>query len=308
MVHPFDRADYRDVQRLGDRIGVELSSTLLLSGIHQSYPNHRWDYALHELGHLVLDRARRALHSDPATKPNLLLPPRVDEDSPSNDGWAEFPHKRPGAAVLETCLYAYLPSEWTVQSWCLEVALRMGWLAFEETEQLLDEAPEGPAVRMFWNRSSIDPVERWSLLGRSSGEDASLDAWTIRRQHELQLQRLALYGVDFDAGILVPSRTARAQGPYVEIVDAMGSVHGRLPRTIGPEAAPFLWALWNWSSVFGGLPPGMDPYGEIQGEGWQEKARWWTETLNDALVRHSQTVRAQLRKLIAGVEHQRAVA
>jgi hypothetical protein len=31
----------------------------------------------------------------------------------------------------------------------------------------------------------------------------------------------------------------------------------------------------------------MDLFNEFRGKGWQEKAKWWTQTLNEALVRHA---------------------
>jgi hypothetical protein len=301
MSHPLDRADYRDVQQLGKRIGVDLPCTLLQSGINQGYPNHRWDYALHELGHLVMEMAW-------FKSGDRWLEIPVDESAPCNDGWAEFQYKRPGTSWLELSTYNYLPSEWTVQSWCFEVSLRLGWLNPAEADQILDESAGGTAglLRMFWSKSSIPCSERWSLLGSSNKEVSSLDSWSIRKQHELQLDRLRLYGVDFDAGCLVPSRIARAQGPYVQIVDALGTVHGRLPRTIGPEAAPFLWALWNWTDAFGGPPPGMDLHSEIAGEGWREKASWWAQRLNDALVLQTSKDLAHIQSMLHSLTPQYA--
>lgn len=291
--------DYRDVQAFGRRIGVELSDAHIAGQEAGGYPGRRWDYALHELGHLALrlpkGRPPRFWMSGAAEEEDP-----TDHQHPDNEEWLRFRRDLPSPwqhiihPYSSCCPWYVLPSEWTVQSWCFEVAKGLGWITADEAEELLDDCVS--ALRMFWGAFSEPEYARRSLLGTSAAE-LSHEKWTLRKRHALNLDRLKVFGVDFAQGQLVPTMRPRAMGPYLELLDPFGRVQHRLPMTAAPEAAPMWWALWNWHSAYGEMPPGFDPY-KLWGDRAAPLALEWAELLNTALVKHAMLQRKRLEELL----------
>lgn len=271
------RVPVKAVQELGRSIGVDLPDHLLRTQHERGYRQcSTWDGALHELGHLVL--ARSHVRSEEAF---------IDRSRDSDPDWVSFWHdfSNPFACPhLDVCDSGLLqvPDEWSVQSWCFEVAKAKGWLEPEEAAELLTDDHGSGLLRMFWSSQSSDPFLRYQLAGNSR---VDFDSWTLKRLHRLQLRKLKRFGVDVANGLLVPTRTGRAFGPWVEIVDALDKVHHRVPRTYCPEAAPLLMALWNWRLAFGSLPADLS-WSWFKQDTWLAEMRRITKAMNDKLVQH----------------------
>lgn len=289
--------DYRDVQALGQRIGVELPDHLIKSQERRGYPCRSWSYALHELGHLVLDPEMRFRpHGTRRSDSPVALSHPLQKD------WDAFQQellKRRWyighLGLSSTNCWCALPSEWTVQSWCFEVARALGWLPDALAEEILESDSGLPGIRMFWGSYTIPLFQKMSLLGEST---SAFEGWTLRQQHALQVLRLKDYGVDFAAGQLVPTVKARQVGPYIELVDPLNRVRRRIPATPYPEGAPLWWALWNWFDVFGDIPPGLDPDRDFRGDTVARAVKEWTEMLTEALVSHAQQQQERITEML----------
>lgn len=277
------RATCKDVQKLGEQIGVELSDQFLENQRQKYKDPWFWHGALHELGHLVLNKAH--VNWEDPRGPSWDYCKEVsyiNRDADLDDEWIAFEecYKPPfvnNHLKIDSSGIASVPDEWTVQSWCFEVAKAQGWLEQEESEILLAEE-QGFGIRMFWSSGSIDCFSRYILAGRS---DVNHKGWTLKRQHKLQLKRLRLFGVDIEKGLLVPTKTGAADGPFINIVDVFGKVHHRIPRTFCPEVAPYLWAIWNWYLAFGELPEFLrkKQYGWFLEDNWLNDMKVITDAL-----------------------------
>ena len=283
------------VQELGASIGIELPDQLLDAQCQRGYRwcNH-WDGALHELGHLVLNKSHANwIYPDGALQETSF----IDRTQDADPDWVSFRRAfsfPSGSLHLHICNDGdvQVPNEWTVQSWCFEVAKAKGWLEPDEAEDLINNDYGSHSLRMFWSSHSSRPFSRYHLAGNSK---VNFDAWTLKRQHRLQLRKLKRFGVDVANGFLVPTRTGRAAGPWIELVDALGKVHQRIPRTYTPEAAPFLMALWNWWMAFGSFPADMS-WDWFFEDNWLFEMKRRTDEMNSKLVDYCRQEMDRLKK------------